>query len=323
MKRIENETFFFELQSQLEQRSFLESRGWYLSQTNSKIHFFVDDDQHPSIAVWGREFKIPLFGKKLLLIYGEALSSDINEKKIRAFYSDLIELEFFGIEINSSNTYSTEYEIGLRRAGFIRPIGSFSCPLTIVNKLQEEPNFNRNWKRNVKKAEKSGLFFKEIQEVDEKIIDSFIRLFQELADLKGLNYKLEEKSLSKLLSSTDMRLFFVYSKGNKPLAARIVNVNPPFSADVYAANSVDARKNGATYYLMQNIFETLSKEQFTEFDFGRIPPSNHSTDNVYIFKNASRGKKVQYNGEWSFYKNKTLEVLMYFYKRHILKKQRY
>jgi len=48
-----------------------------------------------------------------------------------------------------------------------------------------------------------------------------------------------------------------------------------------------------------------------------------ATDAIYNFKNASRGKKTQYNGEWTYYKNSILEGLIYVYKRFVLKKQRY
>lgn len=74
---------------------------------------------------------------------------------------------------------------------------------------------------------------------------------------------------------------------------------------------------------MQNIFEVLKTEGIEEFDFGRIPPSDHATDNVYIFKKASGGSPIQYNGEWVYFKSKWTEVLFTLYQLFKLKRQRY
>lgn len=325
MIQIKDSKHFFEIQKKIKKIPFTQSEGWYKSeiQKNRNIIFFVDDEKDINIAIWGKEQRIPLSKKKLLLINGEVISKSIDEKAIITFYEKLCTLEYQGIEINSDNEYKVDFEIGLRRAGFVRPIGFFACPLTICYQIQKDFNFNRNWKRNVKKAIASELKFEEIKKISKEIIHAMILMFKEMAELKNLGYVLEEKSLTNLLESSDMRLFMVYDKRNNPIAARVIHDNKPYSSDVYAANSLKARDTGATYFIMQKIFEILKNENYSEFDFGRIPPSNHSTDSVYIFKNASRGKRIQYNGEWCFYKSKSVEILMFLYKNFKLKKQRY
>ena len=142
------------------------------------------------------------------------------------------------------------------------------------------------------------------------------------ADLKKLNYKLESISLKSLLQSEDIRLFVVQDANGKILSARIIHVSYPFSSDIFAANSITSRSCGAAYFIMQNIFEILHEEGFKHFDFGRIPPSDHATDNIYQFKSLT-GDSIQYNGNWSFYENKWLEFLMFCFKNFKLKLQRY
>jgi len=325
MIQIKDATHFFEIQKKIKKIPFTQSRGWYNSELhkNHEILFFVDDEKDVNIAFWGRAQRIPFSKKKILLINGEAISNSTSEKLIRKHYQKLTSLDFVGFELNSVNEYRVDFEIGIRRAGFIRPISFFACPLTISFQVQEEFRFDNNWKRNVKKAIDSELEFEEIKIVSDANIQAIVSMFKEMAELKNLGYQLEATSLKTLLDSPEMRLFIVYNKDKKSVAARIVHDNKPFSSDVYAANSMEARDNGATYFIMQNIFETLKEEKYTEFDFGRIPPSNHATDSVYVFKNASRGDKIQYNGEWSFYKNRRLEILMFFYKLLKLRKQRY
>ena len=183
--------------------------------------------------------------------------------------------------------------------------------------------FDNNWKRNIKKAQETGLVFKEVIDFNSVLLLEITEMFKEMADLKGLGYILESVSLISLLLSKDIRTFMVYNQSNTPVAARIIHFDKIYATDIFAANSNEARNCGATYFMMQNIFELLKNEDFKFFDFGRIPPSNHETDSVYTFKNASRGKKVQYNGEWVVYKSKYMELLMLFYKMYKLKKQRY
>lgn len=315
---------FFSIQKKFPHIPFTQSEGWYNYQNNSNsIVFFVDNEIDPKIALWGREQKIPLSKKKILRIEGEAYYPNLNEKMFRQFYSKLLQLNYFGIEINSNNNYNINYEIGIRRAGFKRPLALHACPLTIVINLQEEFQFDRNWKRNMKKAIMNNLLFEELKIIQENQIDAIIKMFSEMADLKNLRYKLEHHSFRELLSSPDIRTFVAKQEDNKFITARIVHINNNYASDVIAANSLKARETGATYFIMENILTLLKKEEKEFFDFGRIPPSNHETDSVYNFKNASRGKKTQYNGEWAYYNNPVMEGLMYVYKRIVLKKQRY
>lgn len=325
MIEIKDKTKFFELQTKFKRIPFTQSEGWYdyLVCSGKQMVFFVDSEQEPKIACWGMVQKIPFSSKEILRIEGESYQNDLSEKVFKKFYTSLLNLGYQAIEINSNNTYNIEFEIGIRRSGFKRPLSFFSCPLTIEMDFNADFQFDNNWKRNVKKAIKLELKFKELLDVSFQEAEQISDMFKELANLKGLGFHLEEESLHVLLTSKDIRTFMVYNKENKPVAARIINVNMPYATDIFAANSMEARNCGATYFIMQHIFETLKDEGFKTFDFGRIPPSNHATDSVYVFKNASRGNKVQYNGEWVCYKSSFIEMLMCFYKLFKLKKQRY
>lgn len=316
---------FFELQKNFEKVPFSQSKGWfdYLTSQQKQLVCFVDNQETPRIACWGVEERLPVTGSKLLRFEGEAYASDVKEDEFRNFFSNLRDQQYVAVEVNSNNSYSVEYEVGIRRSGFMRPLGSFACPLTIDVPLQLDLQFNRNWKRNVKNAAQKNLAFKEVKHPTIDTANEFVALFSELADFKGLGYRLSPESLLQLMHSEDMRIFVVSDADGNPLAARIIHVRDKWSSDVLAANSMKARECGAIYLLMTNIFETLKSEGFESFDFGRIPPSNHATDSVYLFKNAVRGLKIQYNGEWALYKSKRTELLIFLYKYFKVKKQRY
>jgi len=325
MIKINDPDYFFLLQNKLPQMPYPQSHAWfsYLQSKGNNFAFFVDDEKDTKIATWGRVQKIPLIGGYILRLEGESYRGDINEKNIKNFYNYLSDLSYKAIEINSNNLYNIEYETGIRRAGFIRPLAFSACPLSIEIDLQNDFDFNRNWQRNVKKALSDELVFEEVNTITDNVLSDIILMFQQMADLKQLSYSLEHVSLKKLLTSKGIRTFWVTEKNGKPLAARIIHEHNNYLTDVFAANSLSARDCGATYYIMDSILRLLKDEGKAYFDFGRIPPSNHATDSVYVFKNASRGRKIQYNGEWAFYKSKWVEYLMFVYKQFIVKKQRY
>lgn len=316
---------FFQLQKIFTHVPFTQSQGWYdyMMQQGNSIVFFVDNENDTNVALWGREQKIPFYGKKIFRIDGECFKSNLSEKKIKDFYSKLATLPYVGIEINSNNRYLIWFEIGLRRAGFVRPIAFFLSPLTIEIDLCNSFNFDRKWRKSVEKATQEELHFAELDEVNQYLLQDIVLMFQEMAELKNLSYRLEEDSLSKLLASPDIRLFVVKNRENKVIAARVVHEHCEYLSDVFAANSLESRNCGATYFLMDNILALFKKEGKKFFDFGRIPPSNHASDSVYVFKNASRGSRVQYNGEWVYYKKRWVEAAIFVYKHFVLKKQRY
>lgn len=324
MIEIKDRKEFFEMQRNLSFVPFSQSEGWYnyIRSKENDVVFFVDNQRDIKIASWGRVQKLPFLTGSILRLDGESYSQDVNAKIFKKFYSELLKSKYKGIEINSGNIYRVEYEIGVRRAGFKRPLGLVSCPLTINVDIKSEFRFDNNWKRNIKKAKLAGLEFNEIQNPSEIDINTIVNLFSQMARLKNLGHSLERNSLEALIKSNDMRTFLVY-KDNVPVAARIVYDNKPFSCDIYAANGAEARNCGASYFIMQNIFEVFKEEGFCLFDFGRIPPSNHETDSIYVFKNSSRGEKVQYNGEWVFYKSSFIEYLVHFFRLFIQKSQRY
>lgn len=325
MIEIKNHIEFFKLQKTFSHVPFTQSEAWYdmLVSNDTVIRCFLSSMDKPVIALWGVENKMPFFGKSIFRITGEAYDKNLDEKEIKKYYEHLTNL-FDAIEIDSNNKYNIDFEIGLRRAGFKRPLGGFSCPLTLENNLVNEQFRSRTWKRNVKIAENSGLVFKRIAEIDDVHICEFVSFFNEMALAKKMTFYASYNLIKALLSHDSTILFAVLTSLGDTLAYRIIQTHNNYAFDIYAANSNESRNyRGATYFLVESIFKDLVALGITHFDFGRIPPSNHSTDKIYEFKIAARGEKIQYNGVWSFYKSKLIEFIALFYKAFKLKKQRY
>lgn len=321
---ISPEVFFLE-QEKIEHITFTQSKGFYhFQKTNgTQLVCIQNSETNPSIQCFGTLYKVPFSSKKILRIEGDSIKNTVSEKEIIDFYSALFSKEYIGIEYNGEKHYSPELEIALRRSGFVRPLGMFSCPLTIELNLKTELKYNRNWKRNIKKGIEHNLTFEIVSKVERKHFERFIEMFNEMAQLKGLNYTLSLESLLAMFENdNDFKLFFAY-QNNQPVASRIVHLRNGIATDVFAANSNEARNSGATFFIMDQIFNYLKDQGVAKFDFARIPPSNHASDSVYQFKIGSGGEVKQYMGEWVLYNNKYIELLMTMYKVFKVKKQRY
>lgn len=324
MIEIKDSLNFFKIQSDFKRIPFSQSEGWYnyLKAQGKELVFYADQINNPNIMCWGVVERLPLSIMTILRMEGDVLK-DIREKSIRSFYQGFKSLGYSGVEINNNHFYSIEYEVGLRRAGFIRPIGSFSSSLTIEVDLSEKLNFNRVWRKNLKNAVSQNLNFEEIENPTNEHINTFVELFNEMARFKKLTYKLSHTSILELLNSKDFRLFVVNDKNDITLSAHISYVKNGHAYAVFAANSRQSRNYGAAAFLYSEILNKLKFEQIKFFDHGRIPPSDKDKDGLYLFKRGTGGKIIQYNGEWTYYRSKLTNITVFFYKWLKLKKQLY
>lgn len=312
---------FFEIQLKyFKDIPFNQTKEWLESSCfNNCVHYFVSNTEKPEIACWGRVFKRRFIGNHLM-IDGIATQTN-NIKIIRDFFQDLVRQGYSIIEISDIGIYSANFEIGIRQAGFVRPILSLS-PLSLIVKTQEPFNFHRNWKRNVKKALQEGCEFEVVDVPSELHLNEFVRLFNQLKLRKGLGFSISDKSLNILLKNRSYKMFFVKDKDGKYISGRILYVNNN-SYDVYAANSDEGISNGAAYFIQENILNYLKEMGVSQFDYGRIPPSNDEMNNIYVAKNYSGGEPVIYNGQWLYSKNKQTGLFYEFYKFIIRKQRRY
>lgn len=320
-----NPETFFDAQKAIKSITLGQAKGFYhFHKENGKSMVCLQNTEvDPSICCFGVEYRVPLLNKTILRIEGDARKETVSEKEIIAFYEALFNDTYAAIEYNGECFASPEYEVALRRAGFVRPLGMFSCPLTLVVDLTGEMKYKGNWRRNIKKGEKAALNFKTIPNPSDKDLESFSAMFSEMAQLKGLGYTLSTKSLKSMFTNDSSFQLFTVSEGDTIVAGRIVHIRKEFAIDVFAANSNQARNTGATFFIMDRIFKYLQANDVSSFDFARIPPSNHASDTVYQYKIGSGGTVKPYTGEWVRYKNKRLELLMLLYKIFRLKKQRY
>lgn len=326
---IPDKNIFFALTRDFEYIPYSQSEGWYnyLSCTKpdeaERFVFLADDADKPTIACFGLVMKFAWL--KLVIIEGECLQKKgISINQIRNFYEGVTSLGFDFIEVNSLYPYNAEYEIGIRQAGYLRPIGMFSMPLSLwVNLQQEKIQYNQNWKRNIKKASTQNLSFEVVTSPTEKDVSMFFDLYKDLLSQKGFAHYLPEKQIACLLFSSNFGLAYVKDDEHTPVAAIIFHKDEKAGTAglLYAAKSKAAETLGATFLMYDSLFAYLKEKGYTVFDMEKLVPSTHSTNSVFLFKNGIKDQQVLYMGEWAWYKSRMWGVLMYFVKKYLFKKR--
>jgi hypothetical protein len=322
MKIIDKNTFFDIIQT-FDFVPFTQSKGWWAynsTEDENRFAFFVDSLEKPTIACMGHVKNFAWL--KMLQIEGECFADEknIDSKKIKEFYKEITQAGFDMIEVNSSLPYDALYEIGIRQAGYLKPVGLFSTPLSILIDLQKPIEYDKNWQKNLKKAAKYQLEFSHISHVNEKDIEDYILLNKELVSRKQFVGTLSGKALAALLSDEHFELFFVENEEKKRIAGEVTYSRKGISTSIYAANSQEGRKKATAYFRYDKIYKFYKEQNFHFFDCGRISPATHKKNDIFLFKNGVKGDYLLYCGEWSWYKKQIYHPLMYFVKKYLFKR---
>lgn len=317
-----DKNLFFRIISEFKIVTFHQTEGWLAFcnyADNKKIIFLVDNIYNPQIACFAHIKKA--LGLKMLLMEGLCIKSSLyNYSEIQGFYTSITNLGFDIVEVNSSLKYTSNFEIGIRRAGFMRPVGTFSVPLSNWINLQEQIHYNNNWKRNLKKAEEHKLTFQIISKPSEDIVNQIVNFYNKFTKEKGFSHYLNYNATFNILQSNDFSLGIVYDNFNNISSEIIFHHHGQHSGLLFAAKSQNAKINGSTFFMYDQLFKYLNAKSFQKFDMEKLQPSIHSTDGVFLFKNGIKGEHVLYNGEWSWYKKQIYRTPMYFVKKYLMKK---
>ncbi|WP_044734105.1 GNAT family N-acetyltransferase [Shewanella algae] len=321
IKEIDFNTFNNAL-SKVDSVHFQQSPGWIKSRIaiGKKYIFLGDDSISPNIVIALEVYVIPFLGKVYTSEGGLNYIRGISNDTISEFLSLVSEYCKY-IEINSNKVNSPMTEVAYRKAGFVRPLGGKVCPMTILLKTDQLDNYSRNWKRSIKKSKKiDGFRIEKIESPSLQDIEDFVKLFNELKELKSLSYSISVEQVEALFSCENYKLY-IGKINEDAICARIVSIYNDVSYDVLAANSRKSRDNGVVFGLLDAIFMDLRDAGVSIFDFGRIGPSKGSSDSVYAFKKGSGGEVVSYSGEWVSSKSIFIEWAVFIFK-YVYKKNK-
>lgn len=318
-----NQEIFFTLISQFEIVPYTQSRGMfeYIALAGvDRIKFLVNDLEKPTIACFGNEKSFGIW--KMISIEGECLfrTENLGVNDIRTFYNDITLLGYDFVEVCSNSEYDFGYETALRQAGYLRPVGQFSIPITKIIDLTSEIKYNQNWKRNLKKSIQNELVFEPVENPKISDCNDFIAIYQEMISRKSLFISFSNEQIFSLCKTGDFRMFFA-STNQQRIAGIIVHQRKTHAGLLYAATNKLALQNSASFFMYNELFKYLKTIGVISFDMEKLVPSTLPVNNVFIFKNGIFGNIIQLNGEWSWYKKSYYRPLMYFVKKYLMKKR--
>lgn len=320
---IHDKNSYFQILEKFEIVPYTQSRGWCEMQSLYKperVKYFVNDMDNPTIACFAHEKK--MLGVRMIVIEEEAFKDELahTPAEIKKFYEIINASGYKIIEVSSNSKYDFDYEIALRQAGFLRPVGLFSLPSTKIIDLTNPIGYNRDWKNNLKKAAKNGLEFEPVERVEKFHSEEFIKIYSEMSRSKSIGIPFNAELIEKLCSTGEFKLFFVLRNGVR-IATTIIFQRNESALSLYAASGSIARSTSASYFMYDELFKYLADSGVKTFDMGKLLPSKEPVNNVFLFKNGIEGKHIQLNGEWARYSNPFYRFSMYFVKRYILKRK--
>lgn len=302
--KVDKETFF-KLQARIPDISFHQSLEWHdtaFKTVSDSLVYYVNTLDDPRICCFGYLAKRRFIGN-VLDIQGVSRKEDVNSTELRTFFKSIVEEGYDVITISDVKEYSAEFEVGIRRSGFIHPLGLSLCPMSMVVDLTKPFTFHRKWRSHVRDSEKAGNVFYPVENPTLEDATEFVRMFQELKERKSLGYNCNAEDVFQLVSG-NYKLFFMKNSEGKNVAGRLEYTCGKLVYDIYAANTYESLKSGAIYHLQEAILNYLREHKYTEFDYGRIPPCDGKMDDIYIAKSYSGGRPVGYNGQWEYSKSR-------------------
>ncbi len=285
----------------------------------TQLRYFLDNRQPASMGCVGYvRQKGPW---KMLCIMGDCYRTTPSAKQVRDFYKNIPQLGFDIVEINLNSLYSPEYEVGMRLAGLLRPVGLFSTTLSKYINIQQPLSFDKSWQRNLKQCQQYELTFNAIEQPSQVDIQTYMQMHNEMIERKQFSGYLSQPQLTNLLQDPHFLLTTVTHQNNTIAGMVLYKENNNRAVSLYSVTTPEGRNLSASYWLYKETFTHLAQNSNVHtFDIGRLAPSNADKNSVFLFKNGIDGQTVQYNGEWLWCKKKWMPLALYFLKKYVWKR---
>lgn len=298
---------------------FSQSEGWIRMQSGGReerVRYFLDENI--GCAAHVKRFG----GLSMLMVDTECLRhKETKASTYKQFYEDLRRQGCQIVEVNSRRPYSAACEVGMRQAGYLRPVGSFSYELTKLIDLQQPVSYDENWRRHLKKTASAGLKLTDTGNPTQDDCADFVRLYEEMGRRKHLRVPADSASLAMLLADKRFRLYFLETSDKERIATILIHLRGEEAGLIYAANGAKADGLYAGFEMYRQLLETLQEAGVRVFDMEKMGASAHSTNAVYQFKNGIRGTLTALCGEWSAYRYRGTALGMYFIKKYVWHRQ--
>ena len=180
----------------------------------------------------------------------------------------------------------------------------FSMTLSI-DKTPEEMRrgLSRNWRHNLKRAEKSGLTIRQWVSPN---IDDILALYNSMERHKGIVEQFSRQEIQSIFHNLGDKivLYRCDDKDGQLVAIRGCIILGRFAWDWFASSNVVGRTLYASYALFWEIFLHCQKSGVKEYELNGVDPTKNL--GVYNFKKGTGAELLEYLGEWEWATNRLL-----------------
>lgn len=156
---------------------------------------------------------------------------------------------------------------------------------------------SRNWKRNLRSAEKNNLVIKRIINPD---IEEIRKAFAEMEKHKKLPELFSLGKLESLFKNarSNFICFRCEDKEGNLLAIRGALISGKRACDYIAVSTLQGKKMRASFAVLWEIFSYCRENGIALYDLGGIDPWKNP--GVYSFKRGTGAREVEQLGEWDW-----------------------
>jgi len=207
------------------------------------------------------------------------------------------------LRINSLISCNPEFEQALSNGGFRRARHKLSSGQSLLLDLSADANtrkarLSKNWGRNLRRGESRNAKPYLWSNVSPTEIAA---LYEQMVILKDLKDQSEIPSLETVTSLVDNCSNYLHvvrcdDESGKPLAIRGSLVVSEQAWDVFAAVSLQGRKQYSSYVTAWQLFNHCAELKVKGYDLSGVDPINNK--GVYDFKHGTGATEFAYLGEW-------------------------
>lgn len=207
------------------------------------------------------------------------------------------------LRVNSLISHQNALETKLLTGGFRRAKHKLSSGQSLLLDLSadtatREERLSKNWSRNLRRGESRNTRPYLWSTVSPGEVAT---MYEQMAILKDLQDESEFPSLETVASLVENCADYLHvircdDESGKPLAIRGALVVGENAWDIFAAVSLQGRKQYSSYVTAWQLFNHCAEMNVKTYDLSGVDPINNK--GVYDFKHGTGANEISYLGEW-------------------------
>lgn len=231
---------------------------------------------------------------------GAAVFQALHDRSLKLRWTDFLLVNYYG-------TPSETYDRSMLKLGYFPNLGNkmYSFYIRLSNGAEGlEQTLTRNWRHNLRRAEKNSKLFLNWCEQDSEREAAFVtvsQMYDNLKERKSFRGAVNTKTVKGLVVRDRKFLILAAEVSGAPVAVRIGYLSNTCTMDFLAASNEGAKSNYANYRLLWTLIKKAESFGLDGFECGGVDPVENY--GVYNFKRGLGAGLSLYGPLWLFNKN--------------------